>query len=78
MQCGRARLRNSTGVCLNKGVLCQVVAQWAIAAGLVKKEAPDGRLILLHQLVEGAVVAEHHNLRYQRYVVELTHLRGRV
>lgn len=62
-------LRNLKGfkvcdVCVGfyKRILCQVVAQFAVAAGQVQEEAPDGRLILLYQLVEGPGVSEHHDL----------------
>ena len=42
----------------------------------LQEEAPHGRLVFPDQLVEGAVVVEHHDLCNQRYVVELAHSFG--
>ena len=67
---------SQAGVGTDKGVLRQVVAQFAVAAGQVQEEAPHGRLVFPDQLVEGAVVVEHHDLCNQRYVVELAHSFG--
>ena len=63
-EAGQVLERGYMGVCLDEGVLCQVVAQFAVAARQVEEEPPHGRLVFPDQLVECFGVAEHNDLRH--------------
>ena len=54
--------RGNVRIRFDKCILRKVVTQFAVAASQVQEESPDGRLILLHQLVKGPGVLEHHDL----------------